>query len=70
MSIIKLSKIEKATILNATKEQDYCTIAHAKTINSLVDKYLAEWTSGFGYSWGTIIQLTEKGKELRSELLK
>lgn len=67
---MKLTKIEKATILNATKEQDYCTIAHAKTMNSLVDKYLAEWTSGFGYRWGAIIKLTKKGKELQSELLK
>lgn len=38
-------------------------------MNSLVDKGLATWASGFGYKFGAIIELTDKGKELRSVLL-
>lgn len=65
---MELTKIEKQTILSATKDRDYCTMAHGKTVNSLVEKKLANWTSGFGYRFGAIIELTDKGKEIQSAL--
>ena len=64
----KLTEIEKKTILSATEDKDYCAIANGRTMNSLVEKKLADWTNGFGYKFGLIIELTEKGKELQSVL--
>lgn len=64
----KLTKIEKQTILSATKDKDYCTIAHGRTMNSLVKKNFAKWSDGFGYKFGVLIELTDIGKELQSKL--
>lgn len=63
-----LTKIQKETILKATKENDYCTIAHSNTMRSLDKKGIAEYTNGFGYKFGEIIQLTEKGKQIQANL--
>ena len=66
--LMYITKIEKQTILSATKERDYCTKAHRRTMNSLVKKKLAKWTHGFGYKFGALIELTDKGKELHNAL--
>lgn len=63
-----ITKIEKETILRATVDKDYCTIAHGNTMRSLVNKNYAKYTNGFGYRYGAIIELTEKGKELQRAL--
>ena len=63
-----LTQIQKETILRATKEQDYCTIAHKRTMESLWNKGLMEPTNGFGYRFGAIYQLTEKGKKIQRAL--
>ena len=59
-----LTKHQIEVIKTATKDRDYCTIAHRKTMNSLVEKGYAEWTNGFGYKYSAIIELTEKGKKI------
>ena len=58
-----LTKIQKKTILKATADMDYCVIAHGKTMSVLVEKKYANYTNGFGYRYGAIIELTEIGKE-------
>lgn len=67
---MKFTKIEKKVILSANKDNDYCTIAHKNTMNSLVNKNIAKFTSGFGYKFGAIIELTEKGKNLHNVFLE
>ena len=62
---IKLTKFQKNTVLNANEEADYCVIAHKRVMQCLVDKGVAEYSSGFGYKWGAIIQLTKIGKEIQ-----
>jgi len=39
-------------------------------MRSLVNKNYAKYTDGFGYRYGAIIELTEKGKELQLKLVK
>lgn len=67
---MRLTIKQKEVLLNATKEQDYCVIAHKKTMAALVDKGLAKYDSGFGYRFGAIISLTEYGKKLQNTLDK
>lgn len=65
---MRLSPNQKKVILKATHDRDYCAIAHGNTLRSLVDKQLANYASGFGYPWGRIISLTDKGKEIQKKL--
>jgi hypothetical protein len=65
---MKLTKIQKETILNAKKENDYCTIASKKTMDSLVEKDIFKYTDGFGFKFGGIIKLTEQGKKIQKKL--
>ena len=64
----KLTKVQKEVIIRATPENDYCTIAHPQTVKALEEKMLAGYTSGFGYRFGVVIELTKKGKELHHQL--
>ena len=67
---MKLTKTQKSAIKKATEGSDYCIIAHKRTMKTLVDKGMAEYTEGFGYRYGGIIQLTEVGKEILNKLLQ
>lgn len=67
---MKLSRNQKDVIIRATHDRDYCAIAHGNTMRSLVDKKLANYTSGFGYPWGRIICLTDKGKEIQNKFIQ
>jgi hypothetical protein len=67
---MKLTKKQKEVILSATSEKDYCTIAHGNTIKSLVNKEVFNYTDGFGYRFGVIIELTEKDKFIQDVLAK
>jgi len=64
----RLTKIQIKTILSAMDQRDYCAIAHSNTMNSLVNKGIAKWTSGFGWGFGEIIELTKKGKQIQKQL--
>ncbi len=66
---MSLTNKQKDTIKSAMIQRDYCAIAHGNTMNSLVDKGIAEWTSGFGYRFGAIIELTKKGKQIQKQLI-
>lgn len=66
---MKLTPKQIEAILLASKENDFCAIAHKRTMNSLVRKGLANFDRGFGYRFGAIIELTNKGKEVRSQLI-
>ncbi len=66
----ELTDIQKKTIIDAMVQSDYCVIAHGKTMNSLVNKGIANFTSGFGYKFGAIIELTEHGKQIQKNLTK
>lgn len=65
---MKLTDKQKEAILTATKDRDYCTNVNRRTMNSLIKKGLAKYTSGFGYKYGVIIGLTEKGIEIHNML--
>ncbi len=65
---IKLTRKQKAAILQATPDRDYCVIAHGTIMASLVEKELAKYTGGFGYKWGAIIELTALGIKIRNSL--
>ena len=69
MSTIKITTTQKEVIKNATKENDFCVLAHKRTMNSLVEKGLARYSSGFGFRYGAFIELTEKGKEVQKTIL-
>lgn len=63
-----LTELQKSAILSTTKERDYCIRANYRTMKSLVNKGLAVYTSGFGYQFGGIVELTDKGKDCKSAL--
>ena len=68
--MIKLTKKQKEVILSATSDKDYCTISLGNTMKSLVNKEIFNYTDGFGYKFGAIIELTEKGKFIQGTLAK
>jgi hypothetical protein len=61
---MKLSKIQKEVLLRCSKKTDWCAKGGSTTMRSLVDKGLAKYTSGFGWKYGLIIELTQSGKDL------
>ena len=67
---MQLTKIQILTIKKATKDSDYCTVGHKRTMKSLVDKGIAKWAEGFGFRFGGIIELTESGKKILNRLLQ
>jgi hypothetical protein len=56
-------------LLSATKANDFMIVAHKRTMDCLVGKGLAEWSSGLGYPFGAIIELTCQGREIRKNLI-
>lgn len=66
-----LTSKQREAILSAKAEDDYCIITHKRTMHSLETKGFATYTNGFGFRFGAIIQLTEKGKQfLKAEKSK
>ena len=61
---MKVTLAQKKALLSASLDTDYCIKAHHKVAESLIKKGLARYTSGFGYRFGGIIELTSLGKEL------
>jgi len=67
---MKLTKAQKQALLSATINQDWCLRVNRRCMDSLVHKKLAKFTSGFGYKFGGIIELTSKGIAERERLSK
>ncbi len=53
-------------LLLAKECNDYTARGNRATMRSLVRLGLAQWTSGYGWKYGDIIELTEEGKRVRS----
>lgn len=67
--MLKLTQNQKEAILKATRDRDYCILAHKNTLNSLCNKKLASFSNGFGHKFGRIIELNDNGKNLRRKLI-
>jgi len=65
---MKLTKIQKEAILSATKDVNYCFRFSLRTRETLNRKGLARLTSGFGWLYGGVAELTELGKEIQIKL--
>jgi hypothetical protein len=66
----KLTKAQKDAILLASEDRDFCVRPDIRVSNSLVEKGLAKFTTGFGWRHGRLIELTSEGKLVRGKLLK
>jgi hypothetical protein len=67
---MRLTKNQQEAIVGATEKNDFCLISNHRTMNSLIDKGLALPTSGFGYQFGAIVELTDLGKLEREKIIK
>lgn len=65
---IKLTVKQKEAIQRANRNTEYTFRCHWKTADSLVELGVAKWTSGFGYKWGGILELTELGLTIKNNL--
>lgn len=68
-----LSAVQRSIILNATAASDFCLrISHGGTKYALIRKGIFRDTQGFGFRYGGIQELTEKGRKVRDilEVLK
>lgn len=61
---MKLTETQKTVIRQASKDTDWCCRGLSVTMRSLVYKGLAKYSSGFGWKYGQIIELTDSGKEV------
>lgn len=68
---IKLSPCQEAMLIAGynNKENDFCARGNIRTMRALVDKNLANYTSGFGWRWGAIIELTEDGMRMAESIV-
>ena len=65
--------MKKNIILNFKENEDKEYILrtpHYRTERSLLEKDIATYTSGYGFKYGALMKLTEKGIEIRNNLLQ
>ncbi len=68
---IKLSPCQKQLLIDGynNKSSDHCACGNIRTMRALMDKNLANYTSGFGRKWGAIIELTENGMIMAKQMV-
>ena len=66
----KLSEAQKEALLSATKELDYCLRVKGPLKQALLDRDLIKDTQGFGWKYGGIQELTEKGRIEQQKLIE
>jgi len=66
---MNLSEKQKLAIISAAPSSDYCYLGHHSTMQSLIKRNLADYTGGFGFKWGALIELTDAGKIMREQLI-
>ena len=65
---MRLTAAQKDALLAAGPDDDYCWRGDGRTMASLSRRGLARATSGFGWRFGGIIELTEEGKRQREAI--
>ena len=61
----QLTELQREALV-AAEPPDYCVRADGRTMASLVHRGWAMYTSGFGWQYGAVIELTAEGKEQRA----
>ena len=64
----RISPKQATALIKATPSNDHMVVAHRRVMNCLVEKGLAEWSQGYGFRFGGIIELTQLGKDARDRL--
>lgn len=67
---MKLSTAQIAALKTATKDRDWCLRVNGMLRKALLDKGLIKNTSGFGWKFGGIQELTSSGHIALEEILK
>ena len=63
-----LTKLQKELLVHMLKQEDRCGRGASRTMDSLVGRGLAKYTSGYGWKFGGIIELTERGIDTAKKL--
>lgn len=70
MKQLRLTKAQKECLVSATPERENCAYPDVRVADNLVNLGLAKFTTGFGWRFGRLIELTPEGILLRDELNK